>query len=160
MKKLLLIPILIFALSGFCFADELVLDNDEVEVSPIAKSHIWEAANINLEKKEIVVRYTKINAAGQEIPMKNGRTLRSWTCKNTPDNPESVTADCLGEGDPWPLCTGVATCENDCKETDFDLCWTNVFMFSVRQQDVGTFIGRGLRNLIKNQMAADGVFGP
>ena len=46
----------------------------------------------------------------------------SFTIRNIPDNPYSITAECTDVGVPWPLCTGAGTCTNDCDEstTDFN----------------------------------------
>ena len=45
------------------------------------------------------------------------RDLISVTIKDVADNPESITADCIDEHDPWPLCSGLAECNDDCDET-------------------------------------------
>jgi len=49
-----------------------------------------------------------------------GRIVKKVPVKvqNIPDNPESITANCVAENDPWPLCTGAGTCDNDCNEAD------------------------------------------
>jgi len=66
---------------------------------------------------------------------------------------EDVDDDnCTGANEPWDCCTGSET--GTCPEI-LDTCFTDVFSFSIRTQDVGTSIGLGLRTLIWNQMKND-----
>ena len=44
----------------------------------------------------------------------------SFQIRNMVDNPYSVTSECTDVGVPWPLCSGVGTCDNDCDETTTD----------------------------------------
>jgi hypothetical protein len=39
--------------------------------------------------------------------------------KNGSNDPESITANCTGPGEPWLLCLGAGTCFNDCNEASF-----------------------------------------
>lgn len=83
--------------------------------------------------------------------MKNGRIVHTWTVQNIPDDPETDSSLCVDVNDPWPCCTGPGT--GDCDESNPE--FSNIFLFQIRSQDVGTPIGRGLRNLIWHRMKDD-----
>ena len=125
---------LILAMSTFCYADEYILDTPETEISPITVRYDWQNVNIDLANNILTIFYNKLNDTGQAIPKPNGRTRRVWACQNRADDPETP-------------------------EDETETCWSDVFMFAIRTQDVGTPIGRGLRMLIKNQMSAAGLIG-
>jgi len=52
----------------------------------------------------------------------------SFQIRNMVDNPYSITAECTDVAVPWPLCSGLATCDNDCDETTTDF---NDFMSGI-----------------------------
>ena len=52
----------------------------------------------------------------------------SFQIRNMVDNPYSITSECTDVGVPWPLCSGLATCDNDCDETTTDF---NDFMSGI-----------------------------
>ena len=62
-----------------------------------------------------VIRYRILSDSGNEIMHNLELVIR-----DLPDDPESITANCVAVGDPWPLCTGAGTCTNDCDESTTD----------------------------------------
>ena len=44
----------------------------------------------------------------------------SFSIRNISDNPASIAAECIGDKNPWKLCTGEGTCSNNCDETTTD----------------------------------------
>jgi hypothetical protein len=132
MKKIILAMFVLVFLAGFAHADKLTLNSSQTAVSPITTVLDWRNVNIDLSNRNniLTVIYFKLNAAGQRIPMENGKVRRTWICRNKADDSETP-AD------------------------ESSTCWTDVFMFAIRTQDVGTSIGRGLRQLILNQMKQD-----
>ena len=62
-----------------------------------------------------VLEYNVLNNTGTKVLY-----TYSFAVRNKPDDPESITENCLDVGNPWPLCTGAGTCENDCDESTTD----------------------------------------
>ena len=125
----------------------------------------WYIDYINAEDNMLKVKYQWRDALGNTINDTNAKTgWNTWTCQDTGDiNPEENNIDCIDTIDPYTCCTGVGT--GTCDEP-IDTCFSNIFRFEMRAQDVGTKIGVGLRSLIWNQMKTDvltgvndGVFG-
>ena len=132
MKQLIII-ICILGLFGVAHADKLTLTNPQAEVSPIVVQVDWRNIGLNIANRDNVMtlHYFQLNAAGQRIPMTNGKVRRTWMCRNIADDPET-------------------------QEDETSTCWSAVFMYLIRcPQDAGTPIGRGLRTLIWNQMKND-----
>jgi len=121
----------------------------------------WYIDYIDAENNILKVNYQWRDALGKIIRDTSARTgWNTWTCQ---DIPVENNIDCIGAGDPYGCCTGVGT--GTCDEVG-DTCFSNIFRFEIRAQDVGTKIGVGLRSLIWNQMKTDvltgvndGVFG-
>ena len=132
MKRLIIAICLTFGFASMASADVLVLNSPQTEVSPIVISLDWRRITLDLGNQDnvLTVQYFKLNAAGQRIPMSNGAVRRTWICRDMVDNPETT-------------------------EDETSTCWSDVFMFNIRTQDVGSPIGRGLRQLIFNQMKND-----
>jgi len=133
MKKLFILFVLVLFF-GISNADEYTLDTPQPEVVPETVKFDWDDIFIRLSQKTMILYYSKVNVDGKSIPNSWGKTRREWTCRNMTDDPETP-------------------------EDETDTCWSDVFMFTIRSQDVGTPIGRGLRQLIVNEMKADGVLG-
>jgi hypothetical protein len=147
MKKLFIIIVMCFLLPIFSSAEELVLDTPKPISTPEISSYDWEAIIINRDDKTLVVRYNSLDSNGDKITFSNGRQLKSYVCQNIPDDPGTDVNDCVSEGEPYACCTGFGT--GNCDESD--PCFDDIFGFEIRTQDVGTKIGIGLRNLIKNK---------
>ena len=131
--KHLIIILCILGLASFSYADKLTLSTPQTEVSPITTEVDWRNIGLNVGNRDNVMtlHYFKLNAAGQRIPMTNGKVRRTWICRNIADDP-GTTVD------------------------ETSTCWSDVFMYAIRcPQDDGTFIGRGFRTLIWNQMKND-----
>ena len=130
--KTLIIVLCIIGLAGLSYADKLTLNAPQTEVSPIVTEVDWRNINLNIGNRDNVMtlHYFKLNAAGQRIPMTNGKVRRTWICRNIADDPVTQV-------------------------DETSTCWDDIFMFEIRTQDVGTPIGRGFRALIWNQMKND-----
>ena len=59
-----------------------------------------------------IITYFPIDSNGRRVK------IQRFRIQNIPDDPTTTTTTCVGPGDPWELCTGLNTCENDCDETD------------------------------------------
>ena len=77
----------------------------------------------------------------------------TWTCR---EREEELVANCTDVDEPYGGCTGVGTGSN---LDPGDSCFTDIFTFQIRQQDVNTSIGIGLRTLIWNEMKHDVLTG-
>lgn len=132
MKSIIPILLVLFAVS-IVHADILTLNTSENEVTPSVSSIELAEVFIDLEGRnnELTVYYYKLNSEGKRIPDPDTlRTRRLWKCRNYADNP-------------------------DTPEDESDPCFSDIFLFVVRNADVGTPIGRGLRQLIWNRMKKD-----
>ena len=132
MKKLILMVLVSFVLSGIAYADVLTLTSPQEEVSPVVVSIDWRNINLDIANRNnvLTVTYFKLNAAGQRVPKADGTVRRTWSCANATDDPNTAVDEA-------------------------STCWSDVFMFEIRAQDVGSPIGRGLRTLILNKMKSD-----
>lgn len=142
---------LYFGLTTFAFADRITLDTPEAVNAPTAPELYWYVDKIDATIPELVVRYQYKDSL--DHPINNpvtGRPWFKWVCRDV-SNPQNV-ADCVGVDDPYPGCTGVRT--GPLPEF-LDTCFSDIFRFQIRQQDVGTAIGVGLRKLIFHQFKQD-----
>ena len=148
MKKLIYVTIFSFLFSSLTWADSITLDSTETLSTPTtAKISDWEITRINANKKVLVVRYRWRDASNNVINLGSaGSGWETWTCRNVSQGDND---SCQDVDDPWDCCTGSET--GTCPEI-VDSCFTDVFSFSIRQQDVDTSIGLGLRTLIWNKM--------
>ena len=78
----------------------------------------------------------------------------TWNCVNTPVPGEN--SECVAEDDPYDCCSGEGT--GTCDDM-LDTCFSDVFGFVIRSQDVGTPLGQGLRTLIYNAWRDDVIPG-
>jgi hypothetical protein len=97
---------------------------------------------IDLNSNSFVVIFDRYSLSDGVI-----KRNESVTVYNIPDDPESITANCTGVGEPWPLCTGSGTCTNDCDESTTE--WTDVANYSIQTGDSGT----NLINLLRNKLS-------
>ena len=133
-------------------ADRIVLDADETIDTPTAKKMDWEIYKISAGDKVLAVKYRWIDSAGNPIRNRDSnRSWHKWMCRNIADLHDASTEDCTGAGEPAACCTGAGTGTCD----DSDMCFSDVFGFAIRTQDVGTNIGVGLRSLIWTRMKDD-----
>lgn len=150
MKRFVLF-LAVFLIPGLCFADSITLDSNQA-LSPSTAAQIsdWEITKINAKSKTMVIRYRWRDETGKIVYMGQGRTgWQTWRCR---DIQQGDNDNCVDVDDPWDCCTGPGT--GTCPE-DVDTCFSDVFGFTIRSQDVGTGIGLGLRALIWNQMKQD-----
>jgi len=114
MKKILIVVFICFiTISGIAFAGEvrtlpkyLVLSDPTTNQSEfITLTHYYDADN---PYAIVTVHVLDSTGVRDSIPI---------LIKDVEDNPYSITAECTDIGIPWPLCSGVGTCENDCDET-------------------------------------------
>ena len=155
MKKIILI-LSVLALPIFCLADDITLNQPE-NVTPTTFSKIadWRISNAEEDKEELVITYRRKDASGNIIinHETNRNGYMNWYCRNTY---QGNNEDCIGPDDPWLCCDGPAS--GTCPE-QVGTCFSDVFNFSIRTQDVGTSIGRGLKLLIWNRMKQDVLTG-
>lgn len=145
------LSILAFALISVpAFADRVVLNSIEALTPATGAKMDWEITGIRPASKFLGVRYRWLDADNTPIQLAgSSSTWRTWTCV---DRAAQLAADCTGEGEPYLGCTGVGTGENlDPGET----CFTGVFGFAIRSQDVGTTLGAGLKTLLWNKFRQD-----
>jgi hypothetical protein len=148
MNKLLVVFMGLFLLVSVSWADVLVLDTPQQVASPMAYKVEVDIQGFDAKENLIQVRHRWLDENGVWIPV-TGSDSRGWVtfnCKNVPVPGEN--AACLDVGDPWECCDGLGT--GSCDEL-LDTCFSDVFRFKVRQQDVGTSIGAGLRTLMMNK---------
>jgi len=134
MKKLLIIVLSALLFAAVSWADEITLNNPEALAPPTAVKIDFRQIKINLNPNWLELDFRFLDVNGEEILGPNGRTQRLWRCQNMIDNPTTP-------------------------ENEASTCFTDLFMFVIRAQDVGTPIGRGLRNLIWNKMKSDVLSG-
>jgi len=148
MKNLWLLFVLLFV-SALAYADRINLDSDETLSTPVSEALDWEIIKINAKEKILQVKYRWKDSDDAPIFLGSSRTWMVWTCQNVS---EGNNDDCIDVDDPWDCCTGAGT--GTCPEVT-DTCFSDVFGFLVRSQDVDTKIGVGLRTLIWNKMRPD-----
>ena len=150
MKKAFFIALCLVLLPVFAQADRITLDQEETLSVPTSNRLRWIVDEIDAQRQMMKVKYCWLDSEGQSIVLSDGRTCHSWWCRDI--EVPGTNAECVGEGDPYECCTGVGT--GTCDDM-LDTCFSDVFRFEIRQQDVGTKIGVGLRQLIWNQMKDD-----
>lgn len=152
MKKILFTLIFLITVIGFVWADSITLTSPETLSTPTSqKIGRWYISYISAFSKTLQVRYYWEDSNGSPISLEGNRDAwQTWSCQDIEVGGEN--ADCTALGEPHPCCTDVGT--GTCDDMS-DTCFTDVFSFEIRQQDVGTGIGIGLRTLIWNQMKQD-----
>ena len=151
MRKLVFILIISFLLGPFSVsADRITLDSAENLAVPTSR-HIanWHISKIDPADKILRVRYqwaTDDNKIIKTTPS----GWNTWDCRDIEVPGENI--NCTAAGEPWACCTGNTT--GTCDDM-VDTCFTDVFGFTIRAQDVGTSIGSGLKTLIWNRMKQD-----
>ena len=145
---------------GMVQADTITLTAPQT-LDPVQATKIKfiDFAVVNAEQT-LIVHYQWMSANG--TPIRDPDTFnatKTWVCRNIPA-PSPDNLHCTGPGTPDACCTasGTGTCN-----VPIDTCFSDVFRFSVRAQDVGTPIGMGLRQLIwarmRQEIRAGGVDG-
>ena len=150
MKKILL-TIIFLIMPIFVVADDITLNSNE-SVTPLEYNRIteWKVTLIDPAAKRMVITYTRRLDSDVVVDNTSRRDgIKTWECR---DRQQGDNAECVAVGDPWACCTGAGT--GTCPEI-LDTCFSDVFHFTVRAQDVGTSIGSGLKQLIWNQMKQD-----
>lgn len=129
------LAILLILACGTAFADTVAL-NAPVELSvPTATKLVIDRVEIKNHNKELRVFFHWEAASGERIRLYD--TMRSevvWVCQDVEDNPLTPV-------------------------DETDACFSDTFGFTIRQQDVGTRIGAGLRALIWAKMKSDVLSG-
>lgn len=155
MKKLFLILVCVTFFPVISIGDSIVLDSPETLQTPIATKLKWEIVSINAAKKNMRIKYRWVTSDNKDIYTGRRSVDHYWNCRDRWQDLNPVSNDeCVAAGDPDPCCTGAGT--GTCDDlTQTDSCFSDVFGFQIRTQDVGTGIGVGLRTLIWNQMKQD-----
>jgi hypothetical protein len=130
MKKLMII-MLVCLFPGLLMAEMITLDSGEALDPPVNTHLRWKIVELDGLTKVLRVRYQRLGADGSVIYRGDQDGWKTWTCTNIPDDPETEEVD------------------------ETDNCFSSIFSFNIRQQDVGMSIGVGLRQLIFNQFKAD-----
>lgn len=149
MKKLLVIALMLLFIPVDLPAENVALDTEETLQVPTSQKMDWYIDHINAQNKTMIVKYRWKDATDSPINL-NGKSWQEWRCQDI--EVPGTNAECLGTSDPYECCTGVGT--GTCDDM-LDTCFTDVFGFQIRAQDVGTGIGVGLRTLIWNQFKQD-----
>lgn len=112
--------------------------------TPVAAKIRWatrEPIRINTDTKTLTIYYEYLDADNGPIRNSRFQSINTWTCADVPD----ANLSCTEPGTPNAWCTGAGTGTFD------DNCFSEVFGFTMRQQDVGKKIGFGFRKLIMNK---------
>jgi hypothetical protein len=151
MKKIFIAFIMVLFMWGLSGADSITLTSPEnLAVPTSSKIGDWYIDYISAKNQRLSVRYYWADSNGQPISLNgNRRSWQIWTCR---ERPAQLEADCTDVGVPYSGCTGAGTGTG---LDPGDSCFTDVFGFTIRTEDVGTSIGVGLRILIWNRMKAD-----
>lgn len=120
----------VFAFSGAAQADMITLNATEQLTPPTAAKIHLQQIIIDASSKVLQVKYRWLDSNNQPIQVRDHPVVQTWTCRNRADSPETP-------------------------EDETDNCFSSIFGFSIRQQDVGVKLGIGLRNLLWNRMKQD-----
>lgn len=148
-RCLLYIGCLLAVLIGTGEADRITLNQSQTLDPPVATKLDFLGFQVNVAAQELTVHYRWLSP--DDTPIRDADSFnatRTWVCRDIPA-PFPDNLHCTGPGTPDACCTGSMT--GTCN-VPLDDCFTSVFRFQVRAQDVGTPIGIGLRQLIWNQM--------
>lgn len=130
-------------------ADRVTLGTAETLAVPTSALLDWRVTLIDAKTKTLEVSYQWLDANLNPIRANTaGQTWRVWTCR---DRAPELVASCTEPGIPYACCTGPGA-GTGCDPGDD--CFSSIFRFKVRAQDVGTDIGIGLRTLIWNKFKA------
>lgn len=148
MKRLLFIILLL--LPTLAHADRVTLTNPETLAVPTSALLDWRVTLIDAKARTLEVSYQWLDANLNAIRVNTaGQTWRVWICR---DRAAQLVANCTAPGNPYSCCTGPGT-GTGCDPGS--TCFSDVFGFVIRSQDVGTKIGLGLRTLLWNKFKAD-----
>lgn len=132
-------------------AEEITLNTPETLEVPVAHKLNWTEVTLKRDRRQLIVRYQYLDASDSPIRRTRGEVNYNWVCQDVEDDPATDNAQCTMDRFPWECCTGPGT--GNCDETD--TCFSDIFQFEIRAQDVGLMIGKGLRDLIWNKMKTD-----
>jgi hypothetical protein len=150
MKKIIISLLIAVLFVPAAYADRVVLNSTESLSTPTAAKMDWFIDNITPSAQVLRVKYRWLDASDGPIQLSGASSAwRTWECRN---RAAQLAADCTAAGEPYAGCTGAGTGEN---LDPGDACFTDVFGFSIRSQDVGTTLGAGLRTLLWNQFRLD-----
>ena len=155
MKKALLVITLLLLAASVVSADVIVLDTPESLSVPTAPRLVWDEIRINNQGKILRVFYHWENADGTQIRNTSGRTQNIWRCFDRAEIPAFDVGTCIDIDDPHPCCTGAGTGTGCPELVPAVTCFTDTFGFTIRQVDVDTKLGLGLRALIWSKMKDD-----
>lgn len=130
MKKFIILVFCIFVLYGIGFAETVTLTNPQPVDSPEASTMDWRVIRLDSDAHILVVVYRWRDINGDIIYGGDTDGWHTWRCRNVANDPETP-------------------------EDETDTCFNDIFTFQIRQQDVGTGIGHGLRALIWNSFRTD-----
>lgn len=149
MKRLLIVGLILCVGVPSVFADRVTFNSAVTLSTPSSPKMDWYIDYISALDQTLQVKYRWLDSNGSPILFDSGRTWQMWECKNVA---AQLEADCVSAGVPYPGCTGEGTGSGLDPGDD---CFSDVFAFQIRSQDVGTTIGTGLRTLIWNKFKSD-----
>ena len=152
--KRLIVVLALLAVPCWVLADTVTLDSPQVLSTPSATKMDWYISRIDAQTKTLRVTYRWRDATDGTIHLGSRTDWQTWSCRDIEVPGEN--ADCTDALVPHDCCTGVGT--GTCDDME-DECFSDVFGFIIRTQDVGTKMGVGLRTLIWNKMKADVLTG-
>ena len=133
-----------FVLAAFfcspAYANTLTLDSSETVVDAPANTSSKLTWKMTVVKGVCSVDFQWFDASNRPIGRVERFECRDWKQEGGSDISND---DCTAEGEPYGCCTALD--EGVCD------CWSDVFLFQIRSQDVGTSIGVGLRQLLFQQ---------
>ena len=126
MKKIVFLIAIVLLVAAGASAERVTLTAPEVLTPRETNNLLWYVTMIDGYTKRLEVTYYYLDQNGKVIPHRNKTGANTWECIND---------------------------ENDDPNTPYDdtVCFDSIFKFQMRQQDVGAFIGVGLRTLIWNK---------
>lgn len=128
MLRLLLLSLILLGFAVPALAQRVTLTNPETLAVPTATRLVWDRVEIRPAAQLLRITYHWEDSAGAHIPLGNtGRTAQTWICANRVDDP-------------------------DTPQDETDTCFGDTFGFVIRSADVGTPLGRGLRQLLWSKM--------
>jgi len=153
MKKLIVLLVFIgLLIPVLAISDSITLTSPETLQVPTSQKLDWYIDRIDASAKLLRVAYRWRGSSGEVISLGTRNPWMTWDCRNRPAIPAFDVGTCLDVADPHPCCTGLGTGSGCPAGTPADTCFSDVFGFTIRTQDVGTGIGVGLRTLIWNKM--------
>lgn len=156
MKYFLIVLAIVTLLTSQVWAGTVILDSPHQITPSVAEKIDWKVVDLDSDTQKVVIKW-RWRDSGSRVLMDTGSDRygwNTWTCENIEVPGEN--SECIDEGVPNDCCTGYQ--EGSCDDM-IDTCFSDVFGFEVREQDVGTSIGVGFRTLLWNRWRDDVIPG-